>query len=68
MLNKMLSKKHAVSNIAASSMRAFSAGAKPYAKEKIVHAAGLKEQVRPEYTEMYNDLSMLIDKSMPMIK
>jgi hypothetical protein len=68
MLNKLIANKHSFTRLSNTSMRAFSNGTPSYAKDKIAHATGLKEEVRPEFTQMYNDLEMLVGKSMPMIK
>lgn len=68
MLNKMMTNKHAVSKLVTPALRAFGANNKPYAKDKIAHAKDLKEEVRPEFTQMYEELEMLMDRSKPMIK
>jgi hypothetical protein len=46
-------------------MRQFST--KSY-KDKVEHCLGTTEEVRPEYTRMYNELERYVDASMPMFK
>ena len=50
----------------APALRAFSSSGP--IKDKVAHQAGMKEEVRPEFIEMYNELEGYVNKTMPMIK